>query len=622
MMNIYGVDHSDSNIRGPLVSLDILYEEMPETQGCENCANANREDAIWCCRTHNPSMYYIEFLLAWEGVQRWSKPNRVSLVLEAARNYLSNRRDKGCIFWEQECKIYKQRPFACFLGDTVVLTAKGPKLIKDVIAGDQVMTHKGRYKKVLHSISKLHKSNLRKITTKSDLGVVCTPDHRFYSVSAKDKRGKFGCKLHWRGAEFLYEKRTNQEGYYNCFPKIDFGLGLFSIKVSDFVSCIPYEDGRVLSITHSNTPEGRTPSPIPEYFEVNKDFLWMLGLYLAEGSCSNSSASFCLHKNEQKTFGRRLAKYFGSLNISWSEYFGKRNTYTFHVNSSIFMKFIKKICGSLCYNKMIHPSLFNLSSGQLMEIFYGWNDGDGTSRPANGCKWRVTTTSRLLLYQMYFVLMSNGFHPFLFSEQRPNRDHASYYLCVYHPDFKTKPGQGTCYKSEGDLTFYPVKHNDEINNEGEVCVFDLQVEDDESFVTSAGVSHNCRMYALIPSESWNERANSLKRIYGDDFEPRPQCDLVTTKDGEPITKEHEDKWFNHIKKCELRIGMPLDAVAAHDAPVGSYRTFHDHLLLELFNDEFLHMLSEVRLKHDPQPDEIDTFIELLASTLQKKGVLE
>lgn len=112
-MNPYGVNTSDSNIRGPLVSLTVLYESMPKTSGCENCKEVNGNNEHWCCLTLNPSMYYAEFLLVWEKVQNWSKKDRLDLIGRCISNYLDNSPSKGCVFYKNGCQIYLDRPLAC-----------------------------------------------------------------------------------------------------------------------------------------------------------------------------------------------------------------------------------------------------------------------------------------------------------------------------------------------------------------------------------------------------------------------------------------------------------------------------------------------------------------------------
>lgn len=113
-MNPYGVDVRDSNLMGPLARMKIVYDEMPTTTGCEKCTEVNGADKKhWCCRSQNPSMYYIEFLYVWREVQKWSKCRRAELVLRAIRNYLSNSLSKGCIFYWDGCACYKERPYMC-----------------------------------------------------------------------------------------------------------------------------------------------------------------------------------------------------------------------------------------------------------------------------------------------------------------------------------------------------------------------------------------------------------------------------------------------------------------------------------------------------------------------------
>ena len=114
-MNPYNVKTNDGNIRGPLVSLQVLYEDMPKTTGCEQCKEVNGDDAWWCCRTMNPSMYYAEFLLVWEHVQNdWGKQRKAELIVRAIRNYLDVGDVKGCIFFHNDkCNCYQNRPLAC-----------------------------------------------------------------------------------------------------------------------------------------------------------------------------------------------------------------------------------------------------------------------------------------------------------------------------------------------------------------------------------------------------------------------------------------------------------------------------------------------------------------------------
>jgi Fe-S-cluster containining protein len=115
-MNPYGVDTSESNTQGPVCSLEILYESMPATSGCEHCEKKNGEEGKnWCCREQSPSMYYVEFLHVYSAVQEWGYQKRKDLILRAIRNYLDNSINKGCIFYDKHCLVYEKRPLVCRL---------------------------------------------------------------------------------------------------------------------------------------------------------------------------------------------------------------------------------------------------------------------------------------------------------------------------------------------------------------------------------------------------------------------------------------------------------------------------------------------------------------------------
>lgn len=112
-MGNFGAQVTEDALRRPMISLKVLYDSMPSTFGCENCTSHYGEDAIWCCKSMNPSMYYVEFIKVWQQVQKWSKANKRDLLVRAITNYLDTGTQKGCIFWDNKCLVYNDRPFAC-----------------------------------------------------------------------------------------------------------------------------------------------------------------------------------------------------------------------------------------------------------------------------------------------------------------------------------------------------------------------------------------------------------------------------------------------------------------------------------------------------------------------------
>ncbi len=100
---------------------------------------------------------------------------------------------------------------------------------------------------------------------------------------------------------------------------------------------------------------------------------------------------------------------------------------------------------------------------------------------------------------------------------------------------------------------------------------------------------NCRSYGIIPEEEFKPRYERLKILYP---EVKNQCNLVSTVDGSVVTKKHMDDWWVELNAIEMSIGIPKDNI--NDSPGGSYRTYHDHLLLHLLGEDGMEKLSVLR----------------------------
>lgn len=78
-------------------------------------------------------------------------------------------------FWEE---FYPPNGWNCFVGHTPVLTSAGWKFIKDIREGDSVVGGSGEYRKVTATLSRPVNAELVRIFTKGAL-TTCTQNHRF-----------------------------------------------------------------------------------------------------------------------------------------------------------------------------------------------------------------------------------------------------------------------------------------------------------------------------------------------------------------------------------------------------------------------------------------------------------
>lgn len=70
----------------------------------------------------------------------------------------------------------------CMLGSTMVRTNNGVKPIQDINEGDEVLTHTGKYQKVLTKLCYVHHREKININ-----GIECTPEHKFLVINKSDK---------------------------------------------------------------------------------------------------------------------------------------------------------------------------------------------------------------------------------------------------------------------------------------------------------------------------------------------------------------------------------------------------------------------------------------------------
>lgn len=125
--------------------------------------------------------------------------------------------------------------------------------------------------------------------------------------------------------------------------------------------------------------------------------------------------------------------------------------------------------------------------------------------------------------------------------------------------------------------------------------------------------YNCRTYGQIPDEEFKPRVHRLKVLYADNPEAviRDQCDLVTSP--KPPTKKELDDWFAELTFIEGDIGIPKSLM--NDGDGGSYRQFHDHVLLKTCSDELLYHMSELRASGSDNDKK--AFINQLEKDLEK-----
>ena len=77
---------------------------------------------------------------------------------------------------------------------------------------------------------------------------------------------------------------------------------------------------------------------------------------------------------------------------------------------------------------------------------------------------------------------------------------------------------------------------------------------------------------------------------------REQCNLVKTEHNKKVNIKDTGHWWRCLNEIEQGLGVKKKEI--NDGPGGSYRTYHDHLLIQLLPENILEQLTQVRLDGD------------------------
>lgn len=113
---------------------------------------------------------------------------------------------------------------------------------------------------------------------------------------------------------------------------------------------------------------------------------------------------------------------------------------------------------------------------------------------------------------------------------------------------------------------------------------------------------NCRLYGLWPKEEYNKRVDRFAKAFAKyglsrgDLPLNEQCDKVKRVDESvPLTTQKIEELFSKLDALDKSIGDFSDLQVNQRE---NYRTFHDWLVLKIFGDNWLALLTSFILAAD------------------------
>jgi len=359
-----------------------------------------------------------------------------------------------------------QQLSACFAAGTPISTVTGPKAIEEVRVGDMVLTHRGRFRPVIATTRR--EAGVCEIRIHRLPPMFVTEEHPFLTpegwVKASDLAGRY-VKV---GAPVGLVERTHVE-----FEGEVEGDLVYRRKTGRSEASLARH--RVLGSRSLQI------KPVRAKIQLDREIGWFLGMYLAEGEVNpeRRAVRFTLGLHEEAHADRlveilrnRLAldavvTYVVDAPTSWL---------SVRAHSKIFCEWLAEEFGRGFAAKRL-PSWIHTSPREFRaSLLQGVAEGDGTHVNVN--QTRITLSNEGLVRQLFEVAVGIGETPCLKSVYMPKNATARPWSITL--------GGRPMYVRDGAYLVESVEPK-----VGVVGVYNLEVEEDNTYVVNGVVVHNC-----------------------------------------------------------------------------------------------------------------------------------
>ncbi len=363
--------------------------------------------------------------------------------------------------------------FPCFVSGTVILTKSGLIPIECVRVGDEVYTHKSRWRKVT---SVMHRETENTVCLKGGVhfGLTTTEEHPFWASAGRKRKYKPNSERrrgNWYDAILCqpeWVEAKNMQGKYWSTPILDGDNAPPSIS-------------KILG-------KGKK-SPIPE---MTPELFWALGAWVGDGwlryrkdrGGKVGSVIICAPESETGFLKEKIDK--AGLVCTLSK---DRTVNKLIISHRALAEWILLYFGSGAKGKRIPGWLFE-TKRELREAFldgYIWADG---SRFDGG--WKITTVNRGLAFATVLLGISLGAACSIYYSEMKRYCKIEGRQCNQSDQYQVV---GRLFKKQTSA-FVINKHSfskcRSICKTGRATVYNISVEEDESYVADGIVVHNCQ----------------------------------------------------------------------------------------------------------------------------------
>ena len=367
----------------------------------------------------------------------------------------------------------------CFPAGTLVITDKGYMPIEQIIAGDRVLSHTGRWRKVLKTGSSYKETIMLKGFGHPNLET--TANHPFWAC----KKEKV-----WNNSRRSYDyvltspqwlSAGNMCGFFWATPLASEPLPIPVIETSD---------------VRENAPPA-----------MNENFWWFIGRWLGDGWLRNGQRPdrkqgqtwgqiFICCAHSEKNF---LEKRLHSLNLKWASTV-ERTVCKFHTSHIAWARWLVRHFGEKAHGKKIPAWVLSLPKQYRQALLDGYFSADGFQN-SKGI-YSASTVSKSLALGIRLIAESLGnSSPVYFAKTKPQKiiegrlvNQHDFYIVRCDEPKKTTKRKEAFGASWGRVR--SVVKTGEIKQ-----VFNLEVETDNSYCAENIIVHNCQNLSIAGDRS-------------------------------------------------------------------------------------------------------------------------
>ena len=350
----------------------------------------------------------------------------------------------------------------CFVKGTKIYTSIGYRNIEDVKIGDLVLTHTGKFQKVVRVGNKFS-DDVYELKAQGVLNTTVTGNHPYYVRSSKRK---------WNNDRRSYDRIFTNPEWKN---------------VKDIA------DNEYIGLPILNTSEN--------IYNLSNDECWLLGRYVADGYICNSKrlnrnnsynhkVTFCIGKDKLTEF--KKATFNSRYHIGVTE---DRTAYKCRIIDINFMNLCLQ-CGKGAENKNIPHWILNLPIEMLRTFLDGYMSGDGCYTNSN---YKATTISKKLAMGLCLCIAKvYGVGARIYKTKRKKKTVIEGRIVnqkdSYEVVFTKEKRKQTNYVAIDNIIWLPVRAIKKLDYPAQV--YNLEVENDNSYTANNAIVHNCQDFSV------------------------------------------------------------------------------------------------------------------------------